>query len=141
MNIAVTGLNATDNPGPGVPVIRSLKEIPDFKGRIIGLVYDILEPGVFMENVADRSYLIPYPSTGMDAVYDRLAYIHERERLDLILPTLDTELYVFYKLKDRLAELGVRTFLPSTDSSIYAAKTSSRHSVRTTPFPRPKRGS
>ena len=26
ITIAITGLNATDNPGPGVPVIRSLKE-------------------------------------------------------------------------------------------------------------------
>ncbi len=114
MNIAVTGLNATDNPGPGVPVIRSLREMPGFEGRIIGLLYDTLEPGVYMEEVADRSYLIPYPSSGSEAVYERLAYIHAQEKLDFILPTLDTELYVFHKLSSRLRELGIHTFLPTT---------------------------
>ncbi len=114
MNIAVTGLNATDNPGPGVPVIRSLREMPGFEGRIIGLLYDTLEPGVYMEEVADRSYLIPYPSSGSEVVYERLAYIHAQEKLDLVLPTLDTELYVFHKLSSRLRELGIHTFLPST---------------------------
>ncbi len=114
MNIAVTGLNATDNPGPGVPVIRSLKEIPGFDGRIIGLLYDTLEPGVYMEEVADRSYLIPYPSSGTDALFERISYVHSCERLDLILPTLDTELYAFQKLAGRLRELGIRTFLPSS---------------------------
>ena len=38
--VAVTGLNATDNPGPGVSVIRSLRAHPDFDGRIVGLAYD-----------------------------------------------------------------------------------------------------
>jgi carbamoyl-phosphate synthase large subunit len=114
MNIAVTGLNATDNPGPGVPVIRSLRAMPGFNGRIIGLLYDTLEPGAYISGVADRCYLIPYPSSGSEVVYERLAYIHSREKLDLILPTLDTELYVFHKLSSRLRELGIRTFLPST---------------------------
>jgi carbamoyl-phosphate synthase large subunit len=115
ITIAVTGLNATDNPGPGIPVIRSIREIAGQKARVIGLLYDTLEPGAFMRDQADRHYMMPYPSSGLEAVFDRLKYIHSREHLDLILPTLDTELYVFYKLKDRLAELGIRTFLPSTD--------------------------
>ncbi|VAX18537.1 hypothetical protein MNBD_IGNAVI01-1851, partial [hydrothermal vent metagenome] len=30
MKIAVTGLNNVDNPGPGVPVIRGIREADDF---------------------------------------------------------------------------------------------------------------
>lgn len=37
LTIAVTGLNATDNPGPGVSVLRSLRLAPDFDGRLVGL--------------------------------------------------------------------------------------------------------
>ena len=122
MNIAITGLNATDNPGPGVPVIRSLKEMPGFDGRIIGLLYDTLEPGVYMEEVADRSYLIPYPSSGTEALFERISYIHSCEHLDLILPTLDTELYSFQKLSGRLRELGISTFLPSTAQLVMRGK-------------------
>ncbi len=37
VTLAITGLNNTDNPGPGVPVIRSLRESEDFDLTIIGL--------------------------------------------------------------------------------------------------------
>ena len=42
--IAVTALNAIDSPGPGVAVIRAIRECPDFEARIIGLSYEALEP-------------------------------------------------------------------------------------------------
>jgi carbamoyl-phosphate synthase large subunit len=115
MNIAVTGLNATDNPGPGVPVIRSIKERLGFNGRIVGLLYDTLEPGAYMRDVASRNYLIPYPSSGIEALVDRLRYIQSQEHLELILPTLDTEMYVFARIEDRLRDLGIRTFLPTSE--------------------------
>jgi carbamoyl-phosphate synthase large subunit len=122
MNVAVTGLNATDNPGPGVPVIRSLRSRDDFDGRIIGLLYDTLEPGAYMEHIADHCYLMPYPSVGLEAMYDRIAYIHEREKLDVILPTLDTELYIFSKLAPRMAQLGIRILIPSTEQLLLRGK-------------------
>ena len=46
--IAVTGLNNIDSPGPGIPVIRGLKESEAFDVRIIGLSYENLEPGIYM---------------------------------------------------------------------------------------------
>lgn len=122
MNIAVTGLNATDNPGPGVPVIRSIKEYSDIKGNIVGLIYDSLEPGVYMQNVADRHYLIPYPSSGLDNFFERIVQIHKKEKLDLIIPTLDAELYAFAKLSARLSDLGIRTFLPTVEQLNIRAK-------------------
>ncbi|MBI5471255.1 MAG: ATP-grasp domain-containing protein [Ignavibacteriae bacterium] len=122
MNIAVTGLNAHDNPGPGVPVIRSILESGEFTGRIIGLAYDSLEPGIYLENIAAKSYMIPYPSAGLDALYDRIAAIHSKEHIDVIIPTLDSELYGFVKLADKLRALGIRTFLPTFDQLNLRAK-------------------
>ncbi len=122
MNVAVTGLNATDNPGPGVPVIRSLLDAKEFSGNIIGLAYDSLEPGIYMPNIATRSYLIPYPSSGLDALFDRIAFIHSREKLDVIIPTLDSELYGFVKLSERLRAIGIRTFLPTFEQLNLRAK-------------------
>ncbi|MBM4175260.1 MAG: ATP-grasp domain-containing protein [Ignavibacteria bacterium] len=116
MKIAVTGLNNTDNPGPGVPVIRSIKNHPDFEGEIIGLHYDNLEPGIYMEGIKLKSYLIPYPSTGTDSLRDRLIYIHEKEKIDVIIPTLDSELYGFIRISDKLKSLGIKTFLPTLDN-------------------------
>ncbi len=122
MNIAVTGLNATDNPGPGVPVIRSLKSHPDFNGKIIGLIYDSLEPGIYMEDIADINYHISYPSSGLDSLYKRIEAIHQKEKIDVIIPTLDAELYGFVKLQDRLKELGISMFLPTFEQLNHRAK-------------------
>ncbi len=47
ITIAVTGLNNTDNPGPGVPVIRGAKDSKEFDIRVFGLVYENLEPGIY----------------------------------------------------------------------------------------------
>lgn len=122
MKIAITGLNNIDSPGPGVPVIRGIKDSPDFDGEIIGLIYDSLEPGAYMKEVSNKNYLIPYPSGGLDSLFDRLKFIHQAESLDAIIPTLDSELYGFTKLAPRLAELGIKTFLPTTDQLNLRAK-------------------
>ncbi len=115
MKIAVTGLNATDNPGPGVPVIRSLQQDKSLDAKLVGLIYDALEPGIYMSGLTERDYLIPYPSSGLQNLYDRLVYIHEREKLDFIIPTLDSELYGFIKLEEKLAALGIKMYLPTVE--------------------------
>ena len=56
LTIGVTGLNATDNPGPGLPVIRALKESSSFDVRIIGLAYESLEPGIYLHEFVDKTY-------------------------------------------------------------------------------------
>jgi carbamoyl-phosphate synthase large subunit len=66
-----------------------------------------------MEDIADKSYLIPYPSSGLESLYERLMIIHEKEKLDMIIPSLDSELYAFTKLGNRLKEKGIRTYLPT----------------------------
>ncbi len=35
LTVAVTGLNAVDSPGPGVAVIRGIRDCKDFDVRII----------------------------------------------------------------------------------------------------------
>ncbi len=122
MNIAVTGLNNVDNPGPGVPVIRALRDSGEVDGRIIGLLYDTLEPGAYLSSVADASYVIPYPSAGLEHLYGRLVVILEREKIDVIIPTLDSELNGFIALAPRLKTLGVRMLLPSKEQLALRAK-------------------
>lgn len=113
--IAVTALNAIDSPGPGVAVIRAIRECPDFDVRIIGLSYEALEPGLYMHDLVDKTYQIPYPSGGTDSLMSRLEYIHESEKLDMIIPNFDAELFNFIKLKDKLKGMGINTFLPDLD--------------------------
>ena len=70
--IAVTALNAIDSPGPGIAVIRAIRECNDFDVRIIGLAYESLEPGIYMHDIVDKTYQIPYPSAGTDALFARI---------------------------------------------------------------------
>lgn len=114
-SVAVTGLNSGENPQPGPGVIRSLRRrFPEI--RIIGLAYGALESGIYAENSADVVYQIPYPSAGIDALFERLDYILKREPIDLLIPTLDAEILPLLSAGDRLAERGIKTELPTLGS-------------------------
>jgi carbamoyl-phosphate synthase large subunit len=113
LNIAISGLNNVDSPGPGIPVIRGLRESNKFHSRIIGLAYENLEPGPYMHEFVDKTYKVPYPSEGVESLMDRIKYIHSRERIHVLIPNFDSEIFVFIKLADRLREMGILTFLPT----------------------------
>jgi carbamoyl-phosphate synthase large subunit len=116
INVAVSGLNAIDSPGPGVPVIRALKESTYYEPRIIGLSYEALEPGVYMHDIVDVAYKVPLPTEGVQQLYDRLAEIHRHEKIDVIIPNFDAELFGYIKLEEKLRkDLGIRLFMPTFD--------------------------
>ena len=113
VNIAVTALNAIDSPGPGVPVIRGLKESEIFDARIIGLAYESLEPGIYMHDIVNKVYQIPYPSAGLESLMARIEYIHSREKIDVLIPNFDAELFPFIRLEHRLKKMGIHMLLPT----------------------------
>jgi carbamoyl-phosphate synthase large subunit len=115
ITVAVTGLNAIDSPGPGIAVIRGLKESTVFDVRIIGLAYEILEPGIYMEDMTDKIYQIPLPSSGFDKMLERLEYINEKEDLDIIIPNFDAEQMTFIKLKPVLNRMGIKMLIPTRE--------------------------
>ncbi len=122
ITVAVTGLNASDNPGPGVAVIRSIREGTGFRGKIVGLTYDPLDPGVYMEGICDHVYIIPYPSQGTGELLARLKEIHGKTPIDVIVPTLDSELQAFLKLSPELDKMGIKRFLPDEEQLKLCAK-------------------
>ncbi len=111
--VAVSGINAVDNPGPGIGVIRSLKEDPGLKVKAIGLAYDAMEPGIYLDWLVDRSFIMPYPSSEEGDYLARLFYIQNTTGLNIIVPTLDAELPLFIKGAEELAARGLKTFLPT----------------------------
>jgi len=113
ITIAVTGLNAIDSPGPGIAVIRAIREGITQPVRIIGLAYESLEPGIYMDGMCDKTYQISYPAAGADVLYNAIKYIHEKESIDVIIPNFDAELYNFITIAPRLKALGIHSFLPS----------------------------
>jgi carbamoyl-phosphate synthase large subunit len=113
--VAVTALNAIDSPGPGIPVIRSIRDSKDLDVRIIGLSYESLEPGIYMHDLVDKTYQIPYPSAGTDALMARLQHIHGIEKIDVLIPNFDAELFNFILISDNLSKMGIHTFLPGRE--------------------------
>jgi len=115
VSIAVTGLNNTDNPGPGVPVIRAIRDSYDLEARIIGLAYENLEPGIYMHDVVDKAYQVPYPSEGTNVLVERICEIHKKDPIDLVIPNFDAELYAFMRAENILKDAGIKTFLPTLE--------------------------
>jgi len=108
MKIAISGLNNTDNPAPGIPIAKSLKD----NHSLIGFSYDPNEPGNFM-GLVDRVYLMPYPSLGIDELKNRLEYIQSKEGVEAIIPNLDAELPLYIKYQDDIEKMGIKLCLPS----------------------------
>jgi carbamoyl-phosphate synthase large subunit len=66
-----------------------------------------------MHELVDKSYQIPYPSVGIESLFERLKYIHTQESLDVVIPNFDAELFSFIRLAPELKKMGVHTFLPT----------------------------
>ena len=81
LHIGLSGINAIDNPGPGIAVARSLKEDRELGARIFGLAYDALEPGIYMDWIVDRAFIMPYPSGDGAAYLERLGYLQREHGL------------------------------------------------------------
>ncbi|HWK95908.1 MAG TPA: hypothetical protein VNR39_10830 [Pseudolabrys sp.] len=123
ITVAVTGLHRGDNPQPGAAVARSLRRaLPDV--RIVALSYDPLESALYSRDLdrVDSTYLMPYPGKGPDHLCARIAYVHGRERLDILIPCLDSELSNFIEIQPDLERQGIAIMLPSRDAFERRAK-------------------
>ncbi len=112
--IAVSGLHRGENPQPGAGIVRSLRRrFPD--AFIVGLSYDVMESGIYVEGGPDEVHLMPYPTAGGVALLDRIDAIRQRTPFDFFIPTLDAEIEVFASLGEQLGQRGIKTLLPSVE--------------------------
>jgi carbamoyl-phosphate synthase large subunit len=112
LTVAVSGINAMDNPGPGTGIIRALKE-SSLDVRAIGLAYDSMEPGIYMKELVDKSYVMPYPSGDRQSFVERIRDIHALEGLDVIISALDAELPLYMEIESELARWGIKMLIPT----------------------------
>ena len=115
LKIGISGINAVDNPGPGIGVAKSIKKDSELNAKIVGLAYDAMEPGIYMDWIIDKAYIMPYPSGEYEAYMERLLYIKSQYGLDFIMPVLDAELPLYIKNQERLEKEGIKPFLPSLE--------------------------
>ncbi|HYE90715.1 MAG TPA: ATP-grasp domain-containing protein [Terriglobales bacterium] len=110
--IGVTGFYTTDNPHPGLAVVRALRAA-DPSWRILALAWDQWGTGAFASDLLDGVALVPYPASGPAPLLERFRALVKRRPLDVVIPTIDRELPVYLALRQELARLGIRTCLPS----------------------------
>ncbi len=113
ITVAVTGLHRGDNPQPGAAIVRSLRRaVPDL--RVIALSYDPLESALYSHGLdrVDAVYLLPFPRKGPALLLDRMRYIQKRERIQILIPNLDSELANFIKIAPELEREGISAMLP-----------------------------
>jgi carbamoyl-phosphate synthase large subunit len=120
--VAVTGMNATDNPAPGVPVARALRHEPAFRGCVVGLGYDALDPGFYTQGLVSAGAILPFPSAGREALRERLRWVKGELGMDVLIANLDSELRTIIALAPELEREGTRTFLPSLEALERTAK-------------------
>ncbi|NLE39593.1 MAG: hypothetical protein GX621_16360 [Pirellulaceae bacterium] len=115
LTIAVTGLNRGENPQPGPGIIRSLqRRYSDL--TIIGLIYDVLESGVYADDCADFIYHLPYPKAGHAALLARFDYLLTKHSIDIFFPTLDSEIRGLLRIENALADRGIKMLMPTRQS-------------------------
>jgi len=110
MKIAVSGLNNTDNPAPGIGVAKSLKG-----HNLIGLSYEASEPGIY-QGIVEKVFMMPFPMLGWEDTKNRLLEIKEKTAIEAVIPNLDAELPVYIKYQKELENLGIKTYLPSLEN-------------------------
>jgi len=109
--IGISGINATDNPGPGVAVARSLKAAMPHLG-LVGMSYDVHDPGNYMSDLFQNSFLMPYPTKGWEPMRASILNIRTKTGLTDYIPCLDAELPLAIRHQSDLKKMGISTFLP-----------------------------
>ena len=66
-----------------------------------------------MRKLVPKTYQIPYPTAGSDILLKRIEYINEKDKIDVLIPNFDAELYTFIKASSKLKLMGIHTFLPT----------------------------
>lgn len=95
-----------------VEAFREAKEELNLEGTLIGADMDELAPAL---KFVDKSYIVPRikSSNFIDSIID----ICKKEKISLIVPTLDTELLVYAKNKERIEkEAGAKVMVSNEET-------------------------
>ncbi|MFZ4765455.1 MAG: ATP-grasp domain-containing protein [Roseimicrobium sp.] len=109
--LIISGLHRGENPQPGAGIVRSIRRVYP-EAYIVGLVYDALESGIYVEGGPDAVYAMPYPTSGAEAFFSRLDEVLARVPADIFIPTLDAEIELLVHLQDKLTARGLKFIMP-----------------------------
>jgi len=92
-----------------VELIRSFKEVlSEENGKVVAVDCDELSPALFF---ADKRYNVPLVDN--EAYIDTIKDIALKEKINLIIPTIDQELLIWAKKKEEFKKIGVSVSISS----------------------------
>jgi carbamoyl-phosphate synthase large subunit len=110
--VAITGLAASDNPGPGVAIARCLRQARGPRPTLVGLSFDHRFTGLYASGLLDEAFLVPAPAYGDRSFVQALADIRRRAPIDVLVPALDPDVGLCATARRSLAGLGIHTLVP-----------------------------
>ena len=116
INVAVTGLNSSQSPSPGIGVVHSLKMDSSARISIIALAYDRFSDGLHSLSLADQVVELPFPQHQPEQFFQRLASLSSKMRIHCLIPTIDAEVSAISRMGADLVKLGIRVLLPEEES-------------------------
>jgi carbamoyl-phosphate synthase large subunit len=122
ITVAVSGIHLGENCQPGPGIARGLRAALGDDVKIVGLAYDVWDSSLHAGGGFDEAFLMPYPSVGPEAYWQRLVDVHRTFRIDVIIPCLDVELPVLQALASQLRSERIASVLPSRSALARRAK-------------------
>ena len=115
IRIAITGFGGLDNSEPGTAVARALKL--GFEGNISidALGYDPWMTGAFSPGLIDNLHIMPPLAEGENSFYERIVEINNKRKFDIIIPSLELEIPILSRLKERLKGKGIKVLVPDIE--------------------------
>jgi len=124
VRIAITGFGGLDNSEPGTAVARALKLGWEGKISIDALGYDAWMTGAFSPGLIDNLHIVPPLVEGDNAFFERIIEINKKRKFHAIIPSLELEIPVLSRLKEKLKSKGISILIPDLEQFNMALKTS-----------------
>ena len=138
IRVAITGFGGLDNSEPGTAVARALKLGWEGNISIDALGYDAWMTGAFSPGLIDNLHIMPPLVEGENAFFERIIEINKKRKFHAIIPSLELEIPVLSRLKERLKSRGIRVLVPDIEQYNLAIKTSLPYFCYRNKFPTPK---
>ncbi len=116
IHVAVTGLNSSQTPSPGIGVIHSLKAAPRARISIIALAYDMFSDGIHALSLAEQIVELPFPQHQPEQFLKRITALTEKVPIHCLIPTIDAEVGSISRMEEDLARVGIRILLPKEEN-------------------------
>ncbi len=116
IHVAVTGLNSSQTPSPGIGVIHSLKADSREQISVIALAYDMFSDGIHSLSLADWIVELPFPQHQPEQFLKKISAFAAKVRIDCLIPTIDSEVGPISRMAEDLAKLGIRLLLPKEEA-------------------------